>query len=113
MADMIDDTDDNISERTPYYSEMTAQYWARKNVHDVEYIGFYHYRRYFGEAVTKDNVDTFFADGTDLILAGPEFRLHNRWNCLKTFVCSKIRGSYRYLLRFSLPVREYIVKVKL
>lgn len=90
MADMIgDDTGNHISEKNPFYSEMTAQYWAWKNVHDVEYIGFCHYRRYFGETITKDNIDTFFADGTDVVLAGPVFRLHNRWNWLKTFVSSE------------------------
>lgn len=90
MADMIGDgTGDNISERNPYYSEMTALYWGWKNVHDVEYVGFCHYRRYFGETITMNNIDSFFADGTDVILAGPVFRLHNRWNWLKTFVCSE------------------------
>ena len=90
MADMIgDDIGNHISEKNPFYSEMTAQYWAWKNVHDVEYIGFCHYRRYFGEAITKDNIDTFFADGTDVVLAGPVFRHYNRWNFLKTFVGSE------------------------
>lgn len=47
MADMIgDNTGDNISEKNPYYCELTAQYWAWKNLHDVEYVGFCHYRRF-------------------------------------------------------------------
>ena len=29
------------------YCELTAQYWAWKNLHDVEYIEFCHYRRFF------------------------------------------------------------------
>lgn len=58
MAEMIgDNTGDNISEKNPMYSELTAHYWAWKNLHDVEYIGFCHYRRYFKYRFTKDNVD--------------------------------------------------------
>ena len=42
-----DDTGDNISVKNPYYCELTAMYWAWKNLHDIEYIGLCHYRRYF------------------------------------------------------------------
>ena len=41
-----DDEGDNISEKNPYYCELTAQYWAWKN-RDCDYYGFCHYRRYF------------------------------------------------------------------
>ena len=48
MAGMIgDDTGENISEKNPQYCELTAQYWAWKNILNVEYIGFCHYRRFF------------------------------------------------------------------
>ncbi len=43
-----DDTGDNISERNPYFCELTGLYWAWKNLDD-SYIGLCHYRRYFGE----------------------------------------------------------------
>lgn len=42
-----DDTGENISLKNPYYSELTALYWAWKNLHDIEYLGLCHYRRYF------------------------------------------------------------------
>lgn len=51
FEDMIgDDTGDNISDRNPYYAELSAQYWAWKNYNKLgnpDYIGFMHYRRHF------------------------------------------------------------------
>ena len=40
-----DNTGDNISSKNAMYCEMTAQYWAWKNL-DADYYGFFHYRRY-------------------------------------------------------------------
>lgn len=69
MSDMIgDDTGDNISAKNPYYSELTAQYWAWKNL-NAEYVGLCHYRRYFQEEITVDNVDKLLGDNYDMILA--------------------------------------------
>lgn len=45
-----DNTGDNISLKNPNYCELTAIYWAWKNL-KVDYIGLVHYRRYF----TKHN----------------------------------------------------------
>jgi hypothetical protein len=42
-----DNTGDNISEKNPYYAELTGQYWGWKNLKDVKYVGLCHYRRYF------------------------------------------------------------------
>lgn len=66
-----DDMGENISEKNPMYCEMTTQYWAWKNIHDAEYVGFAHYRRYFNftDTVYKENpfgevMDTFIDKDT-------------------------------------------------
>lgn len=105
MGDMIgDDTGDNISDKNPYYSEMTAQYWAWKNVHDCEYIGFCHYRRYFEIDFTNENVDKIFNDNsTDVIVVGPILRIEGRYHYLKNYVCGEDLTILLYTIKRLYP----------
>jgi hypothetical protein len=71
-----DDTGDNISEKNPYYCELTVQYWAWKNINNLDYIGLCHYRRFFDLSSIKVNntikFDKIFYK-YDIILASPSY----------------------------------------
>ena len=45
---------DNISDKEDY-CELRAQYWIWKNISNVEYIGFFHYRRYLKLGLYNNN----------------------------------------------------------
>ena len=49
-----DDTGDHISGENPFYCELTAQYWAWKNLDkSIKNVGISHYRRYFFDYTQK------------------------------------------------------------
>ena len=58
---MRDDTGDNISDKNPYYSELTGLYWMYKNGEICDITGLCHYRRYFlndnGDVLTSQDIE--------------------------------------------------------
>lgn len=70
-----DNEGEHISNKNPYYCELTGLYWAWKNL-DAEYIGLAHYRRNFVSKkgknkfeciISKEKVDKIL-NNTDVIL---------------------------------------------
>lgn len=55
---LSDDTGDNRSTRDIEYGELTAQYWAWKNI-KADYYGMCHYRRYLSFAEREFETDEF------------------------------------------------------
>lgn len=69
-----DNQGENISSKNKMYCELTAQYWAWKNL-DADYYGFFHYRRYLSFADKKHPVDQW----QNVIEESPDS------NCLKKY----------------------------
>lgn len=79
-----DDEGDNISDLNPEYSELTALYWAWRNLpSSAVAIGLSHYRRYFrgtqpgpsGARILSAPEATAALDGVDIVLAKPRHYL--------------------------------------
>lgn len=114
-----DNTGDNISAKNSSYCELTAMYWAWKNLKnlDLDYIGLCHYRRYFDFKTTGSSIrfvnedempecfdlqlDYDSLDKIDVIL--PKFWSlpHTVWaDCLPTILYQDLYVLYKVIQRY-------------
>lgn len=105
MAGMIgDDTGDNISDKNGAYCELTATYWAWKNLKGTDYIGLAHYRRYFATKFSSDIIDELFKS-CDVVLPTPY--LHDRYNEMKMARTLDMEDEVIFLKVFKKKYPEY------
>lgn len=72
-----DDSGDNISEKNPYYCELTALYWAYKHIKQEDYIGLCRFRRYMGKTVYTNS------NAADAILSEKDFaEIFKEYDCV-------------------------------
>lgn len=106
-----DNTGDNISIKNPFYCELTAQYWAWKNL-KCNYIGLCHYRRYFDIKFSSDNIDKIMS-GYDIVLVKPiywfnsmKMKLINSLTIEDAFIFYKV--MIKYFPEYKKTLDEYL-----
>ena len=80
-----DDTGANISSKNGSYCEMTAHYWIWKNVHDTEYVGVCHYRRFFAIDLSANTINDVLADA-DVLMVEPSWHIDSVYSYFAKFM---------------------------
>ena len=87
-----DNQGENISSKNKMYCELTAQYWAWKNL-DADYYGFFHYRRYLSFSDKKRPVDQW----QNVIEESPDSNCLKKYNLEDDYI-QKLVGEYDLVL---------------
>lgn len=69
ICDITDDAEESISKLNPDFSECTALYYMWKNVHDVDYVGLFHYGRYID--ISAEELHKLDRAGVDIVITTP------------------------------------------
>lgn len=89
-----DDTGLNISEKNETYCELTALYWAWKNLPDTEYIGLCHYRRYLKFDLSEENIRKTFSK-YDIVIPQMVYQYSSNFDSLVYF--TTLEDSYIFI----------------
>ncbi|MBR3457765.1 MAG: glycosyltransferase [Selenomonadaceae bacterium] len=91
-----DDTGENISDRNPFYSELTVTYWLWKHAPKEEYLGICHYRRHF--ILTEEILGELREGTVDLLLSRPRLTFPDVKGFLTFSSSSMDMEDYRRML---------------
>ena len=103
---LCDNYGDNISELNPFWSELTVLYWGWKNIHDVEYCGLNHYRRYFDAIIDENNIDGLMKD-CDMLVVKSNSMLSNHERERNLMHMTSIEDYYVFADTFLSMYPEY------
>lgn len=101
-----DNEGDNISEKNPFWSELTVLYWGWKNLKNIEYCGLNHYRRYFDLDINENNIDKII-DGYDMIVVKSPLMYSNHERAKNLMHITSIEDYYIFADTFLYMYPEY------
>ncbi len=117
-----DDSGDNISEKNPFYCELTGMYWLWKNV-NCDIIGVCHYRRFFcrdEKLLDKDSIELrlqkypIIVPDTQSVLAESVYKQYEMQHYAKDLdLCREvIKEKYpEYLPAFDYSMQTVLVSI--
>jgi hypothetical protein len=91
-----DNTGDNIASLNYLYSELTAHYWVWRNLSGIDYVGFFHHRRYFNLGTPYANYHKVLLEGRDRCIQSlcTDAQAEVAVEILKVFDIITIRAEY-------------------